>query len=92
MNLAKKHSIPIRCVLFTASAKLCEHNDTVRALNLGPEVGYSTLTASPSTGSMCLPGEVTLARDRMLVSDNGVAESGPWASIGTRLRPTDIVD
>lgn len=33
MKLAKKFEIPIRCVLFTASAKLCEHNDTVRALN-----------------------------------------------------------
>ncbi|KAH6639531.1 polynucleotide kinase 3 phosphatase-domain-containing protein [Boeremia exigua] len=37
VNLAKKYSMPIRCVLFTASAKLCEHNDTYRALNLGSE-------------------------------------------------------
>ncbi|KAF2018169.1 PNK3P-domain-containing protein [Aaosphaeria arxii CBS 175.79] len=35
--LAKKLNVPIRCVLFTASPKLCEHNDTVRALNVGPE-------------------------------------------------------
>ena len=27
--------VPIRCVYFTAPAKLCEHNDTVRALNNG---------------------------------------------------------
>lgn len=33
IGLAKKLSIPIRLVHFTASAKLCEHNDTVRALN-----------------------------------------------------------
>ena len=32
INLAAKYKIPIRCVFFTASAKLCEHNDTVRAL------------------------------------------------------------
>ena len=25
--------MPIRCVLFTASAEICEHNDAVRALN-----------------------------------------------------------
>ena len=31
--LAKKLGVPVRVVLFTASAKLCEHNDTVRALN-----------------------------------------------------------
>jgi len=30
--LAQKLSIPIRCVHFTAPTKLCEHNDTVRAL------------------------------------------------------------
>lgn len=31
LALAKKHDVPIRCVLFTASARLCEHNDAVRA-------------------------------------------------------------
>ena len=31
-TLAARYEIPIRCVWFTASAKLCEHNDTVRAL------------------------------------------------------------
>ncbi|KAF9637179.1 HAD-superfamily hydrolase subfamily IIIA [Lasiodiplodia theobromae] len=38
--LAEKHDVPIRCVLFTATAKLCEHNDAVRALSgetLNPE-------------------------------------------------------
>ena len=32
-SLAKKLRAPIRLVHFTAPAKLCEHNDTVRALN-----------------------------------------------------------
>lgn len=31
--LATKHAVPIRCVLFTAPAEVCEHNDVVRALN-----------------------------------------------------------
>ncbi|KAF1358366.1 PNK3P-domain-containing protein [Lizonia empirigonia] len=47
VNLAKKHSIPIRCILFTASAKLCEHNDTVRALNLGHETNPENRTMLP---------------------------------------------
>ncbi|KAF2625610.1 PNK3P-domain-containing protein [Macroventuria anomochaeta] len=47
VNLAKKHSIPIRCVLFTASAKLCEHNDTVRALNFGSETNPENRTMLP---------------------------------------------
>ncbi|KAL6714847.1 DNA kinase/phosphatase Pnk1 [Lecanora helva] len=33
VGLAQKFGIPIRCVHFTAPAKLCEHNDTVRALS-----------------------------------------------------------
>ncbi|TVY50050.1 Bifunctional polynucleotide phosphatase/kinase [Lachnellula occidentalis] len=39
IDLATKHSIPIRCVLFTAAAQICEHNDAVRALNstMNPE-------------------------------------------------------
>lgn len=32
IKLAASLNIPIRCVLFTSPAKLCEHNDTVRAL------------------------------------------------------------
>ncbi|UPX17183.1 DNA kinase/phosphatase Pnk1, variant 2 [Ascochyta rabiei] len=47
VNLAKKHSMPIRCILFTASAKLCEHNDTFRALNLGPEANPENRTMLP---------------------------------------------
>ena len=31
--LGQKHQVPIRCVHFTTPAKLCEHNDTVRALS-----------------------------------------------------------
>ncbi|KAF4630241.1 hypothetical protein G7Y89_g7899 [Cudoniella acicularis] len=39
VELAKKYSVPIRCVHFTADAKICEHNDAVRALNktMNPE-------------------------------------------------------
>lgn len=40
VTLAQKLNVPIRCVLFTASSKLCEHNDTFRALNIGPEVSF----------------------------------------------------
>lgn len=32
VQFAQKHKIPIRCIYFTAPAKLCEHNDAVRAL------------------------------------------------------------
>ncbi|KAF2002643.1 PNK3P-domain-containing protein [Amniculicola lignicola CBS 123094] len=46
-DLAKKLNVPIRCVLFTASAKLCEHNDAVRALNLGPESNPENRTMLP---------------------------------------------
>ncbi|MCJ1301277.1 hypothetical protein MMC08_004076 [Hypocenomyce scalaris] len=35
IQLARKMGVPVRCVLFTAPPKLCEHNDTVRALNDG---------------------------------------------------------
>jgi|SRR5690242_12999139 len=92
VNLAKKHSIPIRCVLFTAPAKLCEHNDTIRALNLGSDVGFPTLAFSPGTGLMCLPDEVTSARDKMPASVNGVAEYSPRTSIGVRVRTIGIID
>ncbi|PNS17341.1 Bifunctional polynucleotide phosphatase/kinase [Sphaceloma murrayae] len=40
LALAKQFSVPIRCVHFTAPSKLCEHNDTVRALvggSMNPE-------------------------------------------------------
>ncbi|KAF2150808.1 PNK3P-domain-containing protein [Myriangium duriaei CBS 260.36] len=32
IKLATQFEVPIRCVYFTASSKLCEHNDAVRAL------------------------------------------------------------
>ena len=35
IQLARKRGTPIRCLYFTAPAKVCEHNDTVRALNSG---------------------------------------------------------
>lgn len=33
VRVAQAFSIPIRCVLFTASPRLCEHNDVMRAHN-----------------------------------------------------------
>ena len=33
VELAKRFKVPIRCIHFTAPTKLCEHNDTVRALS-----------------------------------------------------------
>ena len=35
VQLAHKFAVPIRCIHFLASAKLCQHNDTVRALSTG---------------------------------------------------------
>ncbi|MCJ1379392.1 hypothetical protein MMC17_002493 [Xylographa soralifera] len=35
VELAQKIGVPVRCIFFTATTKLCEHNDTVRALNIG---------------------------------------------------------
>ena len=35
IKLARELEIPIRCVHFTASTRLCEHNDCVRALSSG---------------------------------------------------------
>lgn len=32
MQLARKFGVPIRCVLFSAPTKICEHNNAVRAL------------------------------------------------------------
>lgn len=45
VQLANKLKVPIRCVLFTAPPKLCEHNDTVRAMNPGPEVSSLNIDA-----------------------------------------------
>lgn len=33
VQVAQDHKIPIRLIRFTAPARLCEHNDSVRALN-----------------------------------------------------------
>ncbi|KAH8677657.1 polynucleotide kinase 3 phosphatase-domain-containing protein [Xylariales sp. PMI_506] len=35
VDLARKHSVPIRCLWFRTPPALAEHNDTVRALNTG---------------------------------------------------------
>lgn len=48
--LAQKLKVPLRCVLFTASPKLCEHNDTFRALNVGPEVSCMAAILSAAAG------------------------------------------
>ncbi|RDW60769.1 DNA kinase Pnk1 [Coleophoma cylindrospora] len=39
VELAKKYSVPIRCISFTTPMQMCQHNDTVRALNqiMNPE-------------------------------------------------------
>ncbi|KAF1939758.1 PNK3P-domain-containing protein [Clathrospora elynae] len=47
ITLAQKLNVPIRCVLFTASTKLCEHNDTFRALNMDPETNREHRTILP---------------------------------------------
>ncbi|TKX22891.1 hypothetical protein C1H76_4926 [Elsinoe australis] len=44
--LAEKHNVPVRCVHFTAPTKLCEHNDTVRALG-GESVNPEKRTLLP---------------------------------------------
>ncbi|KAL9009840.1 MAG: hypothetical protein Q9173_005166 [Seirophora scorigena] len=36
IQLAQRFNVPIRCMHFTASTKLCEHNDTIRAIAGGP--------------------------------------------------------
>ncbi|KAF2184429.1 PNK3P-domain-containing protein [Zopfia rhizophila CBS 207.26] len=46
-SLAKKLKVPIRCVLFTAPPKVCEHNDIVRALNIGPETNPENRSILP---------------------------------------------
>ena len=33
VKIAREFSVPIRCVRFTASSHLAEHNDAVRAMN-----------------------------------------------------------
>ncbi|RYN23509.1 hypothetical protein AA0113_g12232 [Alternaria arborescens] len=47
ITLAQKLKVPIRCVLVTATPKLCEHNDTFRALNIGPETNRESRTILP---------------------------------------------
>ncbi|KAF2127312.1 PNK3P-domain-containing protein [Dothidotthia symphoricarpi CBS 119687] len=47
VQVAQKLSVPIRCVLFTAPAKLCEHNDAVRAMNLGSRTNPESRSLLP---------------------------------------------
>jgi bifunctional polynucleotide phosphatase/kinase len=51
--LAAKLKVPIRLVHFTAPAKLCEHNDTVRALT-GDLVSNALQTARAKNGACAL--------------------------------------
>ncbi|KAK2763909.1 hypothetical protein FQN54_009528 [Arachnomyces sp. PD_36] len=44
-ELAKEFKIPIRCIYFTASQKLCKHNDAVRASN--PKMNPESRTPLP---------------------------------------------
>ncbi|KAL8787586.1 MAG: hypothetical protein Q9213_002148 [Squamulea squamosa] len=48
VQLARQFKIPIRCVYFTASSKLCEHNDTVRAI-AGSQFNPEKRTILPHT-------------------------------------------
>ncbi|KAF2235109.1 PNK3P-domain-containing protein [Viridothelium virens] len=62
IKLSRRLDIPIRCVLFTATTKLCEHNDVVRALNgslMNPEQ-RSILPKMAFTGFMSRYREPTL--------------------------------
>ncbi|KAF1839134.1 PNK3P-domain-containing protein [Decorospora gaudefroyi] len=47
VTLAEKLNVPIRCVLFTGSPKLCEHNDTFRALNISQETNRENRAILP---------------------------------------------
>ncbi|KAI9848171.1 MAG: hypothetical protein M1837_000845 [Sclerophora amabilis] len=46
IELSRKNKVPIHCVYLTASARLCEHNDAVRALNgeLPPDLTNMSLS------------------------------------------------
>jgi hypothetical protein len=45
--LAREFNVPIRCVRFTASTRLAEHNDAARALNPNIVCIYSTSSRLP---------------------------------------------
>ena len=47
VNVARQHDAPIRCVYFTAPPIICQHNDTVRALN-GPLMNPEKRTMLPA--------------------------------------------
>lgn len=59
IKLAKRFGVPIRCVLFTAPTRLCEHNDTVRAL------GRSWITQSGEAGGISINPEDRTMLPRM---------------------------
>jgi bifunctional polynucleotide phosphatase/kinase len=47
VKVAQDFKIPIRCIRFTASPRLCEHNDTVRALSSSKETNPEGRTILP---------------------------------------------
>lgn len=59
IKLARLHDVPIRCVLLTSDARLCEHNDAVRGLG-GTIVSHSTL--SPLAGMSRFPEKLSFHR------------------------------
>ena len=85
--LAKKLKVPVQLVHFTASPKLCEHNDTVRALN-GDLVSKSRrrnvveITAWTSVDTPC-EGILlrSLLRDVKHVLFNGNVRRLNWTSV-----------
>jgi predicted kinase len=81
VNLARKFEVPIRCVLFTASAKVCEHNDTVRALNLGPEVSVPTLNALRCAHKQLLHAATLLNRHTTPKRQLQIAETATTAQL-----------
>src|SRR5437763_11052492 len=69
--LANKQKVPIRCILFTASGELCEHNNMVRALNLEAEVSLPTKSSIPER---IIPGRY-----------HHMASHGPTFPVGSML-------
>jgi predicted kinase len=81
VNLARKLEVPIRCVLFTASAKVCEHNDTVRALNLGPEVSFPTFNALHRAHEQLLYAATLLNRYTIPKRQSQIADTATTAQL-----------
>lgn len=85
--LAQKLGVPIRCVLFTASPKLAEHNDAVRALNDVAVSRTSTYIHSYGSGS-CSLGHANNGSRKVPATKHGVyrAWDGSQKVLGSILR------